>query len=223
MLRTRSGLSFMMLALAVLCVGVGVAAAQTQFEPADTFQVTYYSHISINDTTEQDGALYTVNPGTAVTRIDANGKPLNGDLCAMIYVFNDDEQELECCGCKVTPNAEKTFNIEDDLLGNVINATNFTFDGVIKVVSARPNAKGKGNHVCRPDQPNLVPTPTLRSWSTHSQATTFPDETSDFTLSEEELSSAPLSNYELLFLESQCSAIYTSGSGPGICKCGFGD
>jgi hypothetical protein len=211
----------MVLALAVLCVGVGVAAAQTQFEPADTFQVTYYSHININDTTERDGALYTVNPGTAVTRIDANGKPLNGNLCAMIYVFNDDEQELECCGCKLTPNSERTFNIEDDLLSNVINASNFTFDGVIKVVSALPNSTAK--NVCRPDLANIVPTPTLRSWSTHAIAKTYPDETSDFTLSEEELASAPLSNFELLNLESQCSAIYTSGSGPGICKCGFGD
>jgi hypothetical protein len=209
------------LALAVLCVGVGVAAAQTQFEPADTFQVTYYSHININDTTERDGNAYIVNPGTAVTKIDANGKPLNGNLCAMIYVFNDDEQQLECCGCKVSPNGERTFNIEDDLLGNVINATNFTFDGVIKVVSALPNSTGRRG-VCRPDLSNIVPTPALRSWSTHSIATSYPDETSDFTISEEELSSAPLSNYELLSLESQCSAIFTSGSGPGICKCGFG-
>ncbi len=45
-----------------------------------------------NGTGAGDNILELINPTAA-----------NGDLCAMIYVFDDDEEMGECCGCALTP------------------------------------------------------------------------------------------------------------------------
>jgi hypothetical protein len=194
---------------------VGIASAQTQDEPADSYQVTYYSNALVPGA--PDGTVHIVNPGTSLTTIDANGKPINGRLCADVYVLNNDQQVVECCGCTLTPNSERTLSINRDLLGNPVNPANVTPDGVIKIVSAAFNVTTFP--FCRPDRPNIVPTAALRSWATHIQAQPGPV----FPETEEEFAAAPLSDFELSNLENQCSAIFTSGSGPGVCRCGFGD
>ena len=121
MFRTKGSslLMYTMLTASVVCLAVAISSAQTKFELPDTYQVNYYS----NALTEgaPDGTVHIVNPGTAVTKLNADGKPLDGDLCAQVYVLNDDEQEVECCGCRLTPDSERTLSINKNLLGNPIN------------------------------------------------------------------------------------------------------
>jgi hypothetical protein len=192
---------------------VAISSAQTKFELPDTYQVNYYS----NALTEgaPDGTVHVVNPGTAVTKLDADGKPLDGDLCAQVYVLNDDEQEVECCGCRLTPDSERTLSINKNLLGNPINVKIVTPDGVVKVVSEPAPA---GNGVCRPDKEGSKVAAGLRAWATHIQTVS-----ESYTETEEEFEAAPLSDNELFWLQNQCSAIYTNGSGHGRCTCGYGD
>jgi len=208
MSRTRGSSCFWKIAgsVALLCLAAGMAAAQTDY------QVTYYSNPVGSSL---DSTIHIVNPGTQVTAVDNNGKPLNGNLCADIYVYNNDEQVVECCGCLLTPDGERTLSLNTNLLANPINAREVTTDGVIKIVSTRPNSSGK----CDPTG-DTGPTRLalqLEAWATHIQTNANNPET------EEEFAFATLSPFELQYDQRLCSAIQTSGSRRGICSCGYGD
>jgi len=56
--------------------------------------------------------------------------------CAMIYVFDDDEEMGECCGCPITPAGMNTFSFQANLLSNWGNGNVATGDGMIAVRSA---------------------------------------------------------------------------------------
>jgi hypothetical protein len=211
MLRKRDSrwLSCAVLTVVIVCLAAGIASAQEDF-----YYLTYYSDALLAPAGAPSGTVHIVNPGTALTKINANGRPLNGNLCADVYVLNNDQQVVECCGCILTPDSERTINIDVNLLGNPDNPGLVTNDGVIKTISATPDPG------CDPsgDRGAVKPVPSLRLWATHIQ--TRP---TGFAETEEEFETAPLSSNELLNLENQCSAIFTSGSGPGVCTCGFGD
>lgn len=207
MSRTRGSslVSSLGITVALVCLLAGIAAAQS------TYSVTYYSN---PNPTKWDSTFHIVNPGAAVTSINLDGQPLNGNLCAEIYVYNDDEQVVECCGCLLTPDSEKTLSLNKDLLANPVNSLEVTTDGVVKIISALPNSAGK----CDPTgDTTIVPTLELQNWASHVQATATNPET------EEEFANATLSSLELEYDERLCSAINTSGSKKGICSCGYGD
>jgi hypothetical protein len=100
------------------------------------------------------------------------------------------------------------------LLGNPINVRQVTPDGVIKIVSEPTPSSGP----CRPDLELGKVARQLQSWDTHIQA-----KSEGYAETEEEFAGAPLSANELFWLQNQCSAIYTNGSGHGKCTCGYGD
>jgi len=211
MFRTKSLLTYTVLTASLVFLAA-VSFAQTKYKRSDAYRVTYYSN-ALNSGAP-DGTVHIVNPGSAVTKLDADGKPLDGNLCAQIYVLNNDEQEVECCGCTLTPDSERTLSINKNLLGNPINVRQVTPDGVIKIVSERTPSSGP----CRPDLELGDVIPELQSWDTHIQAVS-----DGYTETEEEFAGAPLSANELFWLQNQCSAIYTNGSGHGKCTCGYGD
>jgi hypothetical protein len=211
MFRTKALLSYTVLTASVVFLAA-VSSAQTAYKRPDVYQLNYYSN-ALNSSAP-DGTVHIVNPGTAITKLNGDGKPVNGDLCAEIYVLNNDEQEVECCGCKLTPDSERTLSINKNLLGNPINVRIVTTDGVIKVVSQNPNTKGQ----CFPNYETGAVAAGLRAWATHIQTAS-----DGFAETEEEFEGAPLSDNELFWLQNQCSTIYTSGSGHGKCTCGYGD
>jgi hypothetical protein len=208
MSRSKSLLIYAVLTASVVFLA---ATASAQSMP-DVYQLTYYSN-ALNSGAP-DGTVHIVNPGTSVTSIDPDGKPLNGNLCAQVYVLNNDEQEVECCGCELTPDSERTISINRGLLGNPINVRIVTSDGVIKIVSEPAPKSGP----CRPDKETTLVAHELRAWATHIQTVS-----DSYAETEEEFAAAPLSGNELFWLQNQCSAIYTSGSGHGKCACGYGD
>jgi len=211
MFRTKSLLTYTVLTASVVFLAA-VSFAQTTYKKSLTYQLTYYSN-ALN-TSAPDGTVHIVNPGSAVTKLDADGKPLDGNLCAQIYVLNNDEQEVECCGCTLTPDSERTLSINKNLLGNPINVRQVTSDGVIKIVSEPTPSRGP----CRPDLELANVAQELQSWDTHIQTLS-----EGYAETEEEFAPAPLSANELFWLQNQCSAIYTNGSGHGKCTCGYGD
>ena len=211
MFRTKSLLTYTVLTASLVFL-TAVSFAQTKYKRSDTYRLTYYSN-ALNSGAP-DGTVHIVNPGSAVTKLDADGKPLDGNLCAQIYVLNNDEQEVECCGCTLTPDSERTISINKNLLGNPINVRQVTPDGVIKIVSERTPSSGP----CRPDLELANVAQELQSWDTHIQTLS-----EGYAETEEEFAPAPLSANELFWLQNQCSAIYTNGSGHGKCTCGYGD
>ena len=83
----------------------------------------------------------------------------------MIYVFDDDQEMGECCGCPITPNELETISVEHDLTTNWALGSNDAGSGVVQIVSGQQNrlancdpAKGC-NDGCDPTIPDIPTNP----------------------------------------------------------------
>jgi len=185
-----------LIALAVLCLAsLGTMSAQIEQYP---FGVDYFANnLSAG---APDATVRINNPGST-----------NGDLCAMIYVFDNNQEMNECCGCITTPDGLRTLSVKKDINGNPLTVPLTTGD--IKIVSAEVNG-----YPCDPTS-NVVPYGGLNSWGTHIQnkvGTGFPITETAYTYS-------ALSNGELASLQADCYFTQRLGSGRGVCSCGTGD
>jgi hypothetical protein len=172
-------------------------------------------------------AILTVQPGIAVTYFDGANTPTvsadgtvritnpgftGGTLCAMVYVFDPDQEMSECCGCAVSHDALRTLSINHDLTGNPLTGIKPT-DGVLKVIAADQAS----NPSCDPT--SITPSGILTTWATHLQ--TFGG--SAFVATEDNIQPSVLGADELSNLQSQCSFVVSLGSSQGVCTCGVGD
>ena len=176
----------------IAIIGAGAASAQ------DVYKVNYFSN---NAAPAPDATVRIDNPGLTY-----------GNLCAMVYVFDADQQLTECCGCVETHNGLRTLSVRSNLTSNPLTGV-VSRNGVIKVVSAAVN-----NSPCDPTS-NVTPKANLRVWVTHIQnavGTAWP-------ITETESSDSTLGATELANLQAQCAFINILGSGQGICSCGTGD
>jgi hypothetical protein len=186
------GLRILLILSIALVIGSTVAMAQ------DVYKVNYFSN---NAAPAPDATVRIDNPGLTY-----------GNLCAMIYVFDADQQMSECCGCVETHNGLRTLSVRSNLTSNPLTGV-VSRNGVIKVVSAAIN-----NSPCDPTA-NVKPTANLRVWVTHIQnavGTAWP-------ITETESSDSTLGATELANLQAQCAFVNILGSGQGICSCGTGD
>jgi len=185
-------LNLALVIVGLITVGASVASAQ------DVFKVNYFSN---NAAPAPDATVRIDNPGLTY-----------GNLCAMIYVFDADQQLTECCGCVETHNGLRTLSVRSNLTSNPLTGV-VSRNGVIKIVSAAVN-----NSPCDPTS-NVKPTANLRAWVTHIQnpvGTAYP-------ITETESSDSTLGATELANLQAQCDFVNILGSGQGICSCGTGD
>jgi hypothetical protein len=188
----------MLKTLSLVAAAFGFAAilsAQTAAPGPDTFKVGYYSFAN---SPAPDGTVQITNVGTHITT------PGSGNLCAMIYVFEPDQQLAECCGCLVTPDGLLTLSINRDLTDNPLTPVTLT-TGAIKIVSS---AVTPG--YCNAAKP--VPTSGIRAWGTHIQEPSG-------AVTETEFLDSTLSTGELNLLKNKCSSIQSNGSGFGQCRC----
>jgi len=175
-----------------LAIGSSFASAQ------DVYKLNYFSN---NAAPAPDATVRIDNPGLTY-----------GNLCAMIYVFDADQQLTECCGCVETHNGLRTISVRSNLTSNPLTGV-VSRNGVIKIVSAAVN-----NSPCDPTS-NVSPKANLRAWVTHIQnavGTAWP-------ITETESSDSTLGATELANLQAQCAFVNILGSGQGICSCGTGD
>jgi len=190
-----TGCKVLSVALAIaglITIGAGIASAQ------DVYKLNYFSN---NAGSAPDATVRIDNPGLTY-----------GNLCAMIYVFDADQQMTECCGCVETHNGLRTLSVRRDLTSNPLTGV-ISSNGVIKIVSAAVN-----NSPCDPTS-NVSPKANLRAWTTHIQnavGATWP-------ITETEFSDSTLGATELANLQAQCAFVNILGSGHGICSCGTGD
>ncbi|HXX00707.1 MAG TPA: hypothetical protein VEJ00_05800 [Candidatus Acidoferrales bacterium] len=178
-----------------LCV-LGVSASAQ-----DIFKINYFANNGVSGAPD------------ATVRIDNPGTDSTYNLCAMIYVFDNDQQLTECCGCLVTANGLRTLSVGKNLTNNPLTGV-VSNNGVIKIVSSTVN-----NSPCEPAS-GVEPTPAVRAWASHIQNKVG----SAYPVTETEFSDATLSEQEFSFnLEEQCYFAERLGSGHGICSCGTGD
>ena len=211
---------------AALVAMTGVASAQSS--PAQTTTklpvlVDYYSSLT-DETVWVDGTLRITNFGST------GGEPApNGNLCAMIYVFDTQEELQECCGCVLTPDGLRTLSVFYDLTHNP-NNNEVLNTGEIKILTAPPNSGGS----CDPSFGGPAGTVTLggalAAWGTHVQFSNPPvvgtgsimDSGVQVTETAAQLESASAADVNRVakFL---CGSIVQNSSGRGICTCGSGE
>ncbi len=107
--------SIALVVLSLCSLGAVNAQCGPQASKAPTIQlgcfgVDYFA----NNTTAgaPDGTVRINNPGTT-----------NGNLCAMIYVFDNDQEMNECCGCITTPDGLRTLSVKNNLTNNPLTVT----------------------------------------------------------------------------------------------------
>jgi hypothetical protein len=210
-----------------VCVLTAIASAQATFPASDVLFVNYFTNAHSATPTNpnglgKDGKVRILNPGTFEAGTGLLPRP--GNLCALIYVFDQNQQLLECCGCQVTPNGVRELSVNDDLTDNSLTGGQI-YAGGIKIVSHPPNGpppkfynRGEDSR-CNPAS-IANPRPTLRAWITHPQTGAAQVVYEDLT--EEEFLEAALSASEVRRLQGRCRFIITNASGYGICSCGYG-
>ena len=194
----KTALKTLSLAAAIGCLALvssGVSWAQT----TNVYQVNYFANNNIAAAPDE------------TVRVDNSGMNYK-NLCSMIYVFDNDQQMTECCGCNNTPNGLHTMSVKLNLTHNPLTGV-VSNNGVIKIVSAALNASP-----CNPSVP-YTPTPNLHIWGTHVQAIS----STTYAVTETNFQPSTLGATELSNLQSQCAFIKILGSGSGLCTCGTGD
>jgi hypothetical protein len=211
-----------------------------------TYYETTEDFTLCNSTTaDSDGCNVGGNGDNIIRLINPNGAA-NGNLagakeqpvCAMIYVFDDDEEMGECCGCPLTSAQLATFSVEF----NLTNDWGLTggpeagdhSNGAIAIVAAAPNtvaclgAGGDGacNGGCDPTNVpgySVTTASNLLGSVTHNQQVQEGGTgSSGFTSGLTEIGlfdDAGGDPTNLIYLQTQCGALIGNGSRGGICNC----
>jgi hypothetical protein len=158
--------------------------------------VTYFSQA--NNPAAMDGTIYVTNVGMT-----------DSSLCAMVYVFDTQQEMTECCACSASPDDRRTLSINKNLTNQPATGVAPTA-GVIEIISADAVSQE-----CNAS--SSTPGGELRAWSTHIQVA----ETTTFALTEAPFEVVPLTPIHASVLQSQCGFLMAETH--GICTCGAGD
>jgi len=194
-----------------------------------------------NTSSNGDNIIRLINPNGAANAFLAGARPQT--VCAMIYVFDDDEEMGECCGCPISSAGLATFSVIKNLTadwalqggaeqGNSFDPVNGI--GAIAIVAAAPNVtfpaacagvSGACHGGCDPTNvPGYAVTTVnnLLGSITHNQMVAGKplDGQAVFGINELRLSDDGAGDpSNLVYLQSQCGALIGNGSAGGICTC----
>jgi hypothetical protein len=177
----------------------------------------------------------TASAGDTVIRlVNPNGSANPGivggtehTVCAMIYVFDDEQEMNACCGCPISSAGLLTLSLEDDLLSNLIVGGNprAGFDGVVEIIAAAPNGCGSlaCTYGCDPTlNPGYTVTPDnnllgsrVINISNEGYPTFGPASLLETPLHDDASGDAG----NLTYVQAECGALVGNGSYGGICYC----
>jgi hypothetical protein len=136
-----------------------------------------------------------------------------GSICANVYVFDPNEEELDCCSCLITPNALQSMSVKT-LLSNNLTPEHPT-SATVALLASEPSATG----TCDPSAVTTATlVPGLRAWSTTVHSSGPPSNITYGTELPFAQSGATLSGSELNQLAGICTIIRANGSGFGQCS-----
>jgi len=195
-----------------------------------------------NTFSEGDNIIRLINPNGAANGNLAGAKTQT--VCAMIYVFDDDEEMGECCGCPLSSAQLANFSVEKNLTSNwglqggpeggINGFGGQNAFGSIAIVAAAPNApaclhqSGACNGGCDPTNVpgySVTTASNLLGSITHNQIVvtrilTTTSAEAILGLTETALSDdAGGDPTNLTYLQEQCGALVGNGTGGGICNC----
>jgi hypothetical protein len=197
-----------------------LASAQASATP-DTFEVSYFSHLTQSKKAALDESVRITNPGTSIQV----GTNLPEALCAMIYVFDNTRDLQECCGCLVSPDELLTLSLETNLTANPLAPTLVFNSGDIEIISALQNGSpcdptGGGKLSNGTYALNIFPAPALRAWATHVNFQSILGGGTATSVTEEQFEDSTLSSWELNNAQTLCTLATSVGGGTGVCTCG---
>jgi hypothetical protein len=175
-----------------------------------------------------DALLRIVNDGVNVA-----GNGTGGDVCANIYVFNDIQEQQECCSCPLTANSLMTSSVIANLTSNPFNPHESLEAGVIKIVGTFGACSNSPTATTAAALSVIPPLLGLHAWINHTE--TMASNQGTFTppfgfitsTSVARLEPGVLSAGEVAFLSTGCTAINNANKfgsqAIGICSCGKGD
>lgn len=175
-----------------------VASAPAQAED-ETFPSAFETNYFENATTVGDFGILRI----------FNDHPLKGGppICALIYVFNADQQMEECCSCEISGGGGS-----GALVAGLTSspASGDPLDhGTIKIVSAVPKTTcGSGEEA----DPTAKVDPAISAWILHTY-----DATNGNHVNEEPFAETGEPRSDLTFLADICSVV--QGPGEGVCFC----
>jgi hypothetical protein len=184
----------------------------------------YVGYFSANNVAIPDASVAIVNPGSLAgySVFDFNGQR-TGDLCANIYVFDADQQMVECCSCFISPNALLQFSVNSDLTANPATGVKSTA-GDIKLTSSYTNNKCTTSVTANGQTLSIAvagtdyePVGSLRAWGTHSRLTA----PGLVTVTEVPFQLGTLSDdgSEFRSLRDRCFGLQVKGTLAGRCNC----
>lgn len=187
-----------------------------------------------------DNIIRVINPtGSASPGLSGTENP----VCAMIYVFDDDEEMGECCGCPVSSAGLVTFSVEHELISNWTTGLPNPGVGAIAIVAAPQNpsiivlpgggaSNGQGCAITQSSactfgcDPTSSPGYTVTAANnlfesiTHNQIVTTNSGPNISGLTEIGFfDDAGGDQTNLTYLQHQCAAGIGNGSRTGICRC----
>jgi hypothetical protein len=167
--------------------------------PNGAYAVKYASNLNIGDS-----AINLSNSGAATVA----GSP--SDICANVYAFAPDEQEISCCSCLITPNGLNSLSVRNDLVQTSLTGAVPT-SVVVKLIATAPVGG-----TCNPAAPGVTALGLLAWGATIHAASTAP---ASYQVTETEFLPATLSVAEQNRDVTECQFIQVLGSGNfGICK-----
>jgi hypothetical protein len=164
--------------------------------------LSYYANANDPNSAVPDGTLQLVNDGNA-----SDASPA-GDLCAAIYVFDNNENMQECCSCRVTPNGYLSLSVNSNLTANN-PPNNALHRGVIKIVSSTPSGG-----VCDPTTANSHIHRGIHGWLTHIEKVG-----TGYQSSAEDLKDSTLGVSEAGDLAEDCRLVRSPNGVTGVCSC----
>jgi hypothetical protein len=175
----------------------GIEASLNGVQTSDTLTVMPLLTVAYFDATSGgDSSIRITNPATT-----------GQDLCAMVYVFDQDQQMSECCGCHVSRDGLLTLSLNKDLRSNPLTGV-ASKAGTVMLVAADYAASSPCNAAA------ATPNGTVIAWSTK-----LP-QSSQLSSTENTFSNSPLGATLAAALQAQCYFIQQLGSGQGQCGCG---
>jgi hypothetical protein len=168
-----------------------------------TYYVDYFANNPGPVPGSPDQVIRIINVGTLGTPLTSP----TGDICANIFVFNNEQEMIACCTERITPNELDSASVGTQLTFNPLTSV-VPPAGVIKITLTAPPAGG-----CNPTDSTQTPNAALGVvFGTHLQA-----EPSGTFVTETEKVASTLSAGEESFLQTACSFTLFLGSGKGTC------
>lgn len=234
---------------------LGSSGASNESEPGRTLW-TYYQTDQLgeicgpdtasgqtlcNTSSNADNIIRLINPNGAGNGLLAGARPQT--VCAMVYVFDDDEEMGECCGCPVSSTGLVTLSVQHNLTSNwALAGANDGPDsfhpsngiGSIAIVASAQNATfpsacaGASRGCTGGCDPTNVPgysvtlANNLFGSITHNQMVAGNPLTGPGAVGIDEISlsdNGAGDPVNLIYLQAQCGALLGNGSGGGVCNC----